>query len=249
MSRLKGKATLITGGTSGIGLATARRFLEEGARVAITGTNAGRLEEARASLGGDAVVIAADAGDVAAQDVIAQRVEAKFGKLDAVFVNAGIADLRPLGDWTEDAFDRSIDIDLKGPYFLIKALVPLLLNPSSIILSGSVNAHLGMGGTHVYALAKAGMISLARTLSGELIGRGIRANVISPGPIDTPLNDKLGLDPAAAKARAKAVVGLVPAGRFGTADEIANAVVFLASDECRFMVGSEMLIDGGLSIM
>ncbi|WP_192257054.1 SDR family oxidoreductase [Mesorhizobium silamurunense] len=249
MSRLKGKATLITGGTSGIGLATARRFLEEGARVAITGTNAGRLEEARASLGGDAVVIAADAGDVAAQDMIARQVEAKFGKLDAVFVNAGIADLRPVGDWTEDAFDRSIDIDLKGPYFLIKALVPLLSNPSSIILSGSVNAHLGMGGTHVYALAKAGMISLARTLSGELIGRGIRANVISPGPIDTPLNDKLGLDPAAAKARAKAVVGLVPAGRFGTADEIANAVVFLASDECRFMVGSEMLIDGGLSIM
>ncbi|TIX93865.1 MAG: SDR family oxidoreductase, partial [Mesorhizobium sp.] len=112
---------------------------------------------------------------------------------------------------------------LKGPYFLIKALVPLLSNPSSIILSGSVNAHMGMAGTHVYSLAKAGMISLARTLSGELIGRGIRANVISPGPIDTPLNDKLGLDAEAAKARAKAVVGLVPAGRFGTAEEIANA--------------------------
>ena len=108
---------------------------------------------------------------------------------------------------------------------------------------------MGMAGTHVYSLAKAGMISLARTLSGELIGRGIRANVISPGPIDTPLNDKLGLGPAETKARAKAVVGMVPAGRFGTAEEIANAVVFLASDECRFMVGSEMLIDGGMSIM
>ncbi|KRB30059.1 short-chain dehydrogenase [Mesorhizobium sp. Root695] len=248
MSRLKGKVALITGGTSGIGLVTARRFIEEGARVAITGTNASRLEEARTMLGSDVLVIAADAGDAAAQNDIARRIEETFGKLDALFLNAGIADLRPLGDWTEAAFDRSIDVDLKGPYFLVKALVPLFSNPSSIILSGSVNAHMGMAGTHVYSLAKAGMISLARTLSGELIGRGIRANVISPGPIDTPLNDKLGLDPAAAKARAKAVVGLVPAGRFGTAEEIANAVVFLASDECPFMVGAEMLIDGGMSI-
>jgi NAD(P)-dependent dehydrogenase (short-subunit alcohol dehydrogenase family) len=195
------------------------------------------------------LVIAADAGDVAAQGDIARQIGEAFGRLDAVFVNAGIVDLRPLDGWTEAAFDRSIAIDLKGPYFLVKALVPLLANPSSIVLSGSVNAHMGMAGTHVYSLAKAGMISLARTLSGELIGRGIRANVISPGPIDTPLNDKLGLDPAKSKARAKAVVGLVPAGRFGKPEEIANAVVFLASDECSFMVGSEMLIDGGMSIM
>jgi len=249
MPRLQDKATLITGGTSGIGLATARRFLEEGARVAITGTNAGRLDEARKAFGGDILVIAADAGDVAAQNDIARQIGEAFGRLDAVFVNAGIVDLRPLDDWTEEAFDRSVAIDLKGPYFLVKALVPLLANPSSIVLSGSVNAHMGMAGTHVYSLAKAGMISLARTLSGELIGRGIRANVISPGPIDTPLNDKLGLEPVEAKARAKAVVGLVPAGRFGTAEEIANAVVFLASDECRFIVGSELLIDGGMSIM
>ncbi|MER9585496.1 SDR family oxidoreductase [Mesorhizobium sp. M0047] len=249
MPRLRNKATLITGGTSGIGLATARRFLEEGARVAITGTNEGRLDEARKTLGDNVLIIAADAGSVAAQDDIARQLGAAFGKLDAVFVNAGIVDLRPLADWSEAAFDRSVAIDLKGPYFLVKALVPLFSNPASIILSGSVNAHMGMAGTHVYSLAKAGMISLARTLSGELIGRGIRANVISPGPIDTPLNDKLGLGPAETKARANAVVGMVPAGRFGTAEEIANAVVFLASDECRFMVGSEMLIDGGMSIM
>jgi NAD(P)-dependent dehydrogenase (short-subunit alcohol dehydrogenase family) len=249
MPRLRDKATLITGGTSGIGLATARRFLEEGARVAITGTNEGRLQEARKTLGDNVLIIAADAGSIAAQDDIARQVGAAFGKLDAVFVNAGIVDLRPLADWSEAAFDRSIAVDLKGPYFLVKALVPLFSNPASIILSGSVNAHMGMAGTHVYSLAKAGMISLARTLSGELIGRGIRANVISPGPIDTPLNGKLGLGPAETKARAKAVVGMVPAGRFGTAEEIANAVVFLASDECRFMVGSEMLIDGGMSIM
>ncbi|MDX8463790.1 SDR family NAD(P)-dependent oxidoreductase, partial [Mesorhizobium humile] len=174
MSRLKGKVTLITGGTSGIGLVTARRFIEEGARVAITGTNAGRLEEARSVLGGDVLIIGADAGDAAAQNDIARQIGETFGRLAALFLNAGIADLCPLGDWTEAGFVGSIDIDLKGPYFLFKALVPLFSNPSTIILSGSVNAHMGMAGTHVYALAKAGMISLARTLSGELIGRGIR---------------------------------------------------------------------------
>ncbi len=136
MSRLKDKVALITGGTSGIGLVTARRFIEEGARVAITGTNAGRLEEARKILGADVLIIASDAGDAAAQSDIAGRIGETFGKLDALFLNAGIADLRPLGDWTEAAFDRSIDVDLKGPYFLVKALVPLFSNPSSIILSG-----------------------------------------------------------------------------------------------------------------
>ena len=249
MNRLAGKSTLVTGATSGIGLATARRFLEEGARVAITGRDPARLAAACAELGGAVVTIVADAGDVGAQHGIARQVEEEFGKLDAVFANAGIVDLRPLADWDEAAFDRMIAVDLKGPYFLVQALLPLLASPSSIILSGSVNAHMGMANTHVYSLAKAGMISLARTLSGELIGRGIRANVVSPGPIDTPLNSNLGLGPEETAARAKAIVSLVPAGRFGTAEEIANAVVFLASDECPFLVGGEMLVDGGMSIL
>jgi NAD(P)-dependent dehydrogenase (short-subunit alcohol dehydrogenase family) len=249
MSRLQGKTALITGGTSGIGLETARRFLEEGARVAITGTNAKHIEDAQRVLGSEVVIIAEDAGDVGAQQKVAGNLKAAFGTLDTVFANAGVVDLRPLADWDEAAFDRTIGIDLKGPYFLIQALLPLLANPASIILSGSVNAHMGMGNTHVYSMAKAGMISLARTLSGELIGRGIRANVVSPGPVDTPLNNNLGLGPEETAARAKAIVSLVPAGRFATPREIANAVVFLASDECPFMIGAEMLIDGGMSIM
>ena len=240
MSEFSGKTALVTGAASGIGSACARWLAGRGARPVLVDRDGDGL----AALELDAARYVGDVTDVG----LWQRIEREVAGLDYAVLNAGIADLRPLGDWTEAAFDRSIDVDLKGPYFLVKALVPLFSNPSSIILSGSVNAHMGMAGTHVYALAKAGMISLARTLSGELIGRGIRANVISPGPIDTPLNDKLGLDPEAAKARAKAVVGLVPAGRFGTAEEIANAVVFLASDECPFMVGAEMLIDGGLSI-
>lgn len=248
MPRLQDKTALITGGTSGIGLATARRFIEEGARVAVTGLSAGGIEAARAALGERALVIRADSGEVAAQSDVARQVGEAFGTLDVLFLNAGVADLRPVGAWDEAGFDRSVAIDLKGPYFLIQALLAIFANPASIILSGSVNAHVGMPNTHIYSAMKAGMISLARTLSGELIGRGIRANVISPGPIDTPLNDKLGLSRADSEARAKAVLALVPAGRFGRAEEIANAAVFLASDECPFMVGAEMLIDGGLGI-
>lgn len=249
MERLKGKATLITGGTSGIGLATARRFVEEGARVIVTGTNPAGAAVVRDALGPDVLFIQSDAGDASAQTETARQVGAHFGKLDAVFLNAGVAEMRPLEKWDEAAFDRSLSIDLKGPYFLVQALLPILANPSSIIFSGSINAHLGMPNSHVYSAAKAGMISLARTISGELIGRGIRANVISPGPIDTPLNGKLGLSKEEGEARAKAVLAMVPAGRFGHADEIANAVVFLASDECRFMVGSELIIDGGMGIV
>ncbi|HWJ73390.1 MAG TPA: SDR family oxidoreductase [Kaistia sp.] len=249
MQRLSGKTALITGGTSGIGLVTAQRFIEEGARVAVTGTSQKGIDAARATLGPDALVLQSDAGDVAAQADIAVRLAEAFGKLDIAFLNAGVADLRPIEAWDEQGFDRSIAIDLKGPYFLIQALLPIFADPASIILSGSINAHLGMPATSIYSAAKAGMISLARTLSGELIGRGIRANVVSPGPIDTPLNNKLGLDEAASAARAKAVVAMVPAGRLGQAVEVANAVLFLASDEARFVVGSELIIDGGLSIL
>ncbi|MCX5515094.1 short-chain dehydrogenase [Kaistia algarum] len=249
MGRLQDKTALITGGTSGIGLVTAQRFVEEGARVAVTGVSQKGIDAARATLGPGVTIIQADAGDVGAQREIAAKVSAAFGRLDIAFLNAGVADLRPIENWDEAGFDRSIAVDLKGPYFLIQALLPFLNNPASLVLSGSINAHLGMPTTSIYSAAKAGMVSLARTLSGELIGRGIRANVVSPGPIDTPLNGKLGLDKEASEARAKAVVALVPSGRFGQAVEVANAVVFLASDEARFIVGSELIIDGGMGIV
>jgi NAD(P)-dependent dehydrogenase (short-subunit alcohol dehydrogenase family) len=247
MTRLDKKRTLITGGTSGIGLETARQFLAEGARVALTGTNPETIDAARQALGDEVLIIRADAGSVADQQKIASAVKEDFGGLDAVFINAGIADFRPLEQWDEAGFDRSIAVNLKGPLFLVQALLPLLANPASIVLNTSINARIGMPNSSVYAATKAGLISLARTLSGELIGRGIRVNAVSPGPISTPLYGKLGLEAADLEKMAGSILGQIPAGRFGEPSEIAKAIVFLASDESAFTVGSELVIDGGMS--
>lgn len=246
MTRLAGKTALITGGTSGIGLETAKQFLAEGARVAITGTNPKTIDAARGELGDEVLIIRADASDVAAQKTVAVEIENRFGKLDILFVNAGVADLRPIESWDEAGFDRTFDINVKGPFFLIQALLPLLSNPASIVLNTSVNAHIGMPTSSVYGASKAALLSMTRTLSGELIGRGIRVNAISPGPVATPLYGKLGLSEEGAKAMAAGVLSQVPAARFGTPMEIAKAVVFLASDEASFTVGAELLIDGGM---
>ena len=249
MDRLKGKNALITGGTTGIGLETARQFVQEGARVAVTGTNPATLEAARRQLGSSVMVIPSDAGDVSAQEKLAHIVGEAFGRLDVLFVNAGIVDMRPAGKWDEAAFDRSININFKGPFFLIQALLGRFANPASIVLNASVNAHIGMPNTAVYGASKAALLSLARTLSGELISRGIRVNAVSPGPISTPLYGKLGLPEADLKTVAASIQSQVPAGRFGNPAEIAKAVVFLASDEASFTVGSELLIDGGMSTL
>lgn len=248
MNRLLNKRALITGGTSGIGLETARQFIAEGARVVITGTNPKTLEAARAELGEAAVVIRADAGDVAGQKVLADAVAAALGGLDVAFLNAGIAELRPIEQWDEASYDRLFATNLKGPFFLIQALLPILADPSSIVLNTSVNAHIGFPNTSVYAASKAALISMARTLSGELIRRGVRINSISPGPISTPLYDKLGLGEEALKQVAASIQAQVPAGRFGRPSEIAKAAVFLASDESAYTVGADLLIDGGMSL-
>jgi NAD(P)-dependent dehydrogenase (short-subunit alcohol dehydrogenase family) len=248
VERLKGKRTLITGGTSGIGLETAREFLCEGARVAITGRSHASLDSARKELGEAALIIEADASSVPEQKRVADTIRTEFGGLDVLFVNAGIAELRPVEQWDEAAFDRTVASNWKGPFFLVQALLPLFGNPSSIVLNGSVNAHIGMPNTTVYGASKAALVSLARTLSGELISRGIRVNVISPGPISTPLYNKLGLSEADLKTVAASIQSQVPAGRFGAPSEIAKAVVFLASDESAFTVGGELLIDGGMSL-
>lgn len=246
MNRLKGKRALITGGTSGIGLETARQFLSEGARVAITGKNPATLEAARQELGSEVLVVASDASNAAGQKTVAETVRRAFGGIDILFVNAGVADLRPVEQWDEAAFDRSFAINVKGPFFLIQALLPIFANPASIVLNGSVNAHVGMPNTSVYGATKAALLSLARTLSGELISRGIRVNAVSPGPIATPLYGKLGLPEADLKAVSASIQSQVPAGRFGNPSEIAHAIVFLASDESAFTVGSELMIDGGM---
>jgi len=247
MDRLKGKRALITGGTTGIGLETAHQFLREGARVAITGKNPSTLESARKELGSEVLIVPSDASEVGAQKKVAEALREAFGAVDVLFINAGIAELKPLEQWDEASFDRSFAINVKGPYFLVQALLPIFANPASIVINGSVNAHIGMPASSVYAATKAAMLSLVRTLSGELIGRGIRVNAVSPGPISTPLYGKLGFSEADLKAAAASLQSQVPARRFGTPSEIAAAIVFLASDESTFTVGSELLIDGGMS--
>ncbi|ESQ79008.1 SDR family oxidoreductase [Asticcacaulis sp. YBE204] len=251
MTRLAHKTALITGGTSGIGLETARQFIAEGARVAVTGSSEASIAAARAELGDAVIYIQADAGDVRAQAAVAETVKAAFGRLDVLFVNAGKADFRPLDAWDEAAFDASVAINVKGPYFLIQALLPLFSDRASVILNTSINAHIGMATSSVYALTKAALQSLIRTLSGELIGRGIRVNAVSPGPIVTPLHTKLtaGLPDAEAKAVADGIAAQIPLGRFGQPSEVAKIVVLFASDEAPFVVGSELTVDGGMSTL
>jgi NAD(P)-dependent dehydrogenase (short-subunit alcohol dehydrogenase family) len=248
MDRLKGKRALITGGTTGIGLETARQFVAEGARVAITGKNPVTLDAARKEFAGDVTVLESDASDVAAQKMLAAEINRIFGGLDVLFVNAGIAELRPVEKWDEEAFDRSFAINVKGPFFLIQSLLPVFANPASIVLTTSVNAHVGMANTSVYGASKAALLSFTRTLSGELVSRGIRVNAVSPGPITTPLYDKLGLPQEDLKAVAASIESMVPQKRFGAPIEVAKAVVFLASDESPFTVGGELLMDGGMAL-
>jgi NAD(P)-dependent dehydrogenase (short-subunit alcohol dehydrogenase family) len=245
MNRLSGKRALITGGSTGIGLETARLFLKEGARVAVTGKNPATLEAARKELAPNALMIESDAGSVADQARLAAQIRESFGALDVLFINAGIAEMRPLGQWDEAAFDRSFSTNFKGPFFLAQALLPVFANPASIVLMTSINSHIGMPASSVYAATKGALLTLAKTLSGELIPRGIRVNAISGGPIETPLYKKLGMDDSAHQS----LVAQIPAHRMGKVSELAEAVVYFASDESAFTVGSELVIDGGMSTL
>lgn len=248
MDRLKGKRALITGGSSGIGLETAKQFAAEGARVAITARSLEAFKVSRAELGDGAVYIASNAADVSAQKKVADELKEEFGTLDILFVNAGVAELKPLDQWDETSFDHSFQTNVRGPFFLIQALLPIFSNPASIILNASINVHIGMPNTSVYGASKAALLSFTKTLSGELISRGIRVNAISPGPIETPLYSKLGLSAADLNAVSESLQKQVPVKRFGKPGEIASAAVFLASDESAFTVGSELIVDGGLSL-
>lgn len=249
MNRLQGKRLLITGGTTGIGLESAKQFLAEGARVVITGCNPDTLVQAQQELGEEAIVIRSDAGQVSEQKLLVEKIAEVFPRLDGVFINAGISIFQPLEAWDETSFDRQIAVNLKGPYFLIQSLLPILANPASIVLNTSINAHIGMPNSSVYSASKAAMLSLAKTLSSELIKRGIRVNAISPGPISTSILEKHGLTAEEIQQVVEALRNQIPLKRFGEPVEIAKAAVFLASDESSFMLGSEMIIDGGTSTL
>jgi NAD(P)-dependent dehydrogenase (short-subunit alcohol dehydrogenase family) len=245
MARLAGKRTLITGGTSGIGLESARQFLAEGARVIVTGVNPDSIAKAKAALGEQVLVLRADSASVAAQQDLAQAVKEHYGQLDIAFLNAGVAAWAPIEQWTEQAFDASFNINVKGPFFLMKALLPVFASPASVVFNTSVSAHVGAAQSSVYAATKAAFLNMTKTLSSELLGRGIRINAVSPGPVETPLYDKLGIPDAYRDQVNKDIAASVPLGRFGTPDEIAKAVVYLASDESKWTIGSELVVDGG----
>jgi NAD(P)-dependent dehydrogenase (short-subunit alcohol dehydrogenase family) len=245
MSRLSGKRTLITGGTSGIGLETARQFLAEGARVIVTGVNPDSLAAAQAELGSEVLVLKADSASVGAQQQLAQAVAAHYGQVDAVFLNAGISVWQPVEQWTEETFDRSFAINVKGPFFLLQSLLPVFANPASVVLNTSISAHVGSTNASVYSATKAALLSLSKTLSSELLARGVRINAVSPGPVDTPLYDKLGVPDAYRQQMHEQIIQSIPAGRFGTPQEVAKAVLYLASDESRWTIGSEIVVDGG----
>jgi len=247
MNRFANKTVLVTGGSSGIGLAAAQAYADEGARVVITGRDQAALDQAQSSLGHEAITIRNDAGSVASAKALADALSTQGIKLDAVFLNAGVAKFAPLDAVDEALWDLTFNTNVKGPYFQLQALAPLLNRGAAIVINGSINAHLGMPSSSVYAASKAAVISLAKTLSAELLPAGVRVNVVSPGPVETPLYGKLGLDQATLEATAAQIQSQVPLGRFGKPAEIASTVLHLSSPESAFIVGSEIVTDGGMS--
>jgi NAD(P)-dependent dehydrogenase (short-subunit alcohol dehydrogenase family) len=247
MNRYTNKTILVTGGSSGIGLASAKAFAAEGAHVIITGRDAAALEHAKTEVGANALAIRNDAGSLDAAKELASTLADKGVKLDAVFVNAGVAKFAPLTAVDEALWDLTFNTNVKGPYFQIQALVPLLNTGASIVINGSINARIGMPSSSVYAASKAAVISLAKTLSAELLPLGVRVNVVSPGPVYTPIYGKLGLDQGTLEATAAQIQAQVPLGRFGQPEEIAATVLHLSAPESAFIVGTEIIADGGMS--
>jgi NAD(P)-dependent dehydrogenase (short-subunit alcohol dehydrogenase family) len=247
MGKLEGKVAVITGGNSGIGRATAKEFKEQGARVVITGRDQQTLDEVAREIGAEVLAVRADTSSLAEIDKLFAAVKEKFGRIDVLFVNAGIGKFAPLEAMTEELFDSIMDINFKGAYFTIQKALPLLNDNASIILNASINAHIGMPNSSVYAASKAALITLARTLSAELVGRGIRVNAVSPGPVVTQILERLGLPPEALEETANNIREQVPMKRFGLPEEIAKTVLFLASSDSSFLLGTEIVADGGMS--
>ena len=242
MKRLEGKVAVVTGGSSGIGLATAKRFQEEGAKVAISGRNRKTLDEAVKSIGNGIVALQADVSKLEEIDKLYAEVSKKLGKIDVLFVNAGVAKFAPLADTSERIFDEQFDTNIKGAYFTIQKALPFLNDGSSIILNTSVAGSTGVEGASAYSATKAALRSLARTTAAELVGRGIRVNAVAPGPIVTPIFEKTGLPKEAFDGFAQ----MVPMKRFGQPEEVAGAVAFLASKDASYITGVELNVDGGL---
>jgi len=246
MQGFAGKVAVVTGGTTGIGLATVKRFHAEGARVFATGRNPATLDRASAELHGIAEVVASDAGDGVAVPRLFEHVAERAGGLDVLFLNAGILGAGSILDMSEEAFDAILRVNVKGPWLALKAAIPLLRRGGAVVLNGSINGHLGMPGTSAYAASKGALRSLARVAASELAPRGVRVNVVSPGPTDSGIIAKT-FGSAVATAKNAELSQEILLGRMGATDEIAAAVLFLASDEASFVTGEELVVDGGMT--
>lgn len=248
MARLKDKIALVTGGNSGMGLETAKLMAEEGAEVIITGRRQKELDDAVKQIGYKNVTgIQGDVSSMADLDRLYSSIKASFGKLDILFANAGLGELAPLGNISEDHFDKHFDVNVKGLLFTVQKALPLLQDGSSIILNASIAGSKGMGAFSVYCATKAAVRSFARSWTVDLKERRIRVNAISPGPIETPIFGKMGLTEEQVKEFGSSVLSQVPMGRMGTSLEIAKTVLFLASDDSSYITGIDLSVDGGMA--
>jgi NAD(P)-dependent dehydrogenase (short-subunit alcohol dehydrogenase family) len=245
--KLEGKIALITGGNSGIGLATAKEFVNEGAYVFITGRREAELAAAKEQIGKNVTAIRGDVSNLDDLDRLFAQIKKEKGKIDIVFANAGVARYAPIGTITEDFFDSIFDINVKGVLFTVQKALPLLRDGGSIILNASIVGSKGLSSNSVYSATKAAVRSFARTWTTDLKDRRIRVNAISPGPIDTPGLSELLASSETGEQRKKMISNTVPLGRFGKPEEIAKAVVFLASDHASYITGIELFVDGGFA--
>ena len=248
MTRLAGKVALITGGNSGIGLATAKEFHAQGAKVVITGRDTQALEQVARDLGERILAVPADVTRMSDIERAVNAAYTTFGKLDVLFANAGILRTGPIEQVTEEAFDESMNTNLKGVFFTIQKALPYLNDGSSIILNGSINGHVGVPGTSIYSASKAAVHSLARTLSSEFSDRKIRVNAITIGPVNTPLYSKLGLSEQEIQGFSQVLQQRLLLKRFGSPEEIAKVALFLATEDSSFVVGTELVADAGAMV-
>ncbi|MBW1654764.1 SDR family oxidoreductase [Flavobacterium quisquiliarum] len=246
MKNLENKVAIVTGGNSGIGYAAAAELASKGAKVIVTGRNKEALAKAETELNVTGIV--ADQSDLKSIDNLVEEVKGKFGKVDILFLNAGIAAFAPVDSASEEHYDSIMNVNVKGVYFTVQKVLPILNDGGSIIFNTSVNAQLGMPGSSVYGASKAAVLSLNRIFAAELAGRKIRVNAVSPGPIETPLYGKVGLEKEEVEGLGVALGQKILLKRFGQAAEVAKTIAFLASDDASFITGTEIVVDGGLTV-
>jgi NAD(P)-dependent dehydrogenase (short-subunit alcohol dehydrogenase family) len=246
MKNLENKVAIVTGGNSGIGYAAAAELAAKGAKVIITGRNKEAVTKAEQELNVTGIV--SDQADLKSIDNLVEQVKAKFGKVDILFLNAGVASFAPVDSASEEHYDNIMNVNVKGVYFTVQKILPILNDGGSIIFNTSINAHVGMPNSSVYAASKAAVLSLNRVFATELAPRKIRVNAVSPGPVETPLYGKLGLEKAEVEGFGAILGEKILLKRFGQPSEIAKTVSFLASDDASFITGSEIVVDGGLIV-